>query len=169
MSPGANYTALQILSLQHSVKMTSSKQLCETENGSYDAHNAGEGYKKIAKRCQLALFTVWNVIKRWQFNGTAEIWKTKKTLGESCSYAGQKGKSKSPFDCKKPPGRFSRLRSGGALCSDDCTNKNFMEESAEETLTCILIIKSNVRSMQWNIHRSLMHFGNKCCGLMKLK
>lgn len=42
-----------------------------------------------------------------------------------------------------------------------------MEESVKENLTCVLI-KSNVRSMQWNIYRSLMCFGNKCCELMKL-
>ena len=51
-----------------------------------------------------------------------------------------------------------------------CTKKTLMEDSVEEpNLTCILIIKSNVSSLQWNIYRSLMHFGNKCCGLMKLK
>ena len=38
-----------------------------------DAHNAGEGYKKIAKRCQFAVSTVRNVIKRWQFRGTVEV------------------------------------------------------------------------------------------------
>ena len=86
-----------------------------------DAHNAGED-KKIPKRCQLAVSTVRTVFKRWQLRGTVEVkmrWKTNKTLGENCSYAGQKGKSKPPFYCRKPAGRFSRLRSGGApfLCA----------------------------------------------------
>ena len=54
--------------------MGSSKQLCETlKMKVIDAHNAGEGYKKIAKRCQLAVSTVRNVIKRWQFRGTVEV------------------------------------------------------------------------------------------------
>lgn len=38
-----------------------------------DAHNAGEGYQKIAKRCQLAVPTVQNAIKRWQIRGILEI------------------------------------------------------------------------------------------------
>uniref|UniRef100_A0A3Q3KMZ5 Tc1-like transposase DDE domain-containing protein n=1 Tax=Monopterus albus TaxID=43700 RepID=A0A3Q3KMZ5_MONAL len=54
--------------------MGSSKQLCKTlKMKVIDAHNAGEGYKKIAKRCQLAVSTVRNVIKRWQIRGTVEV------------------------------------------------------------------------------------------------
>lgn len=48
-----------------------SKHLCKTlKMKVIDAHNAGEGYKEIAKRCQLA---VRNVIKRRQFRGPAEV------------------------------------------------------------------------------------------------
>lgn len=38
-----------------------------------DAHKAGEGYKKIAKRFQVAVSSVRNVIKKWQLTGTVEV------------------------------------------------------------------------------------------------
>ena len=98
-----------------------------------DGHNAGEGYKKIVKYCQLALSTLTNGIKRRHFRGTVKV-----------------------------KMRSGTLRSGGA-------NKTFMEESVEENLTYVPIIKYNVTSMQQNIYRSLMHFSNKCCGLMNFK
>lgn len=81
-------------------------------------------------------------------------------------------KSKPPFDCKNPAARFSKTQERRCTvppCSDARTNKTFMEESVEENLTCVLIIKSNVRSMKRNIYRSLTCFGNKFCRPMKLK
>lgn len=82
-------------------------------------------------------------------------------------------KSKPPFDCKNPAARFSKTQERRCTvppCSDArCTNKTFMEESVEENLTCVLIIKSIVRSMKRNIYRSLTCFGNKFCRPMKLK
>uniref|UniRef100_A0A8C5DSB5 Transposase n=1 Tax=Gouania willdenowi TaxID=441366 RepID=A0A8C5DSB5_GOUWI len=59
---------------KHSATMGSSKKLCKTEKIKViDAHNAGEGYKKIAKRFQLAVSTVRGIIKRWQVRGTVEV------------------------------------------------------------------------------------------------
>ena len=84
--------------------MGSSKQLCKNlKMKVIDVHSAGDGHEKIAKRCQLAVSTMGNC------KGQDEIWKTKKTLGENCLYAGQRGKSKSPFDCRKPVIEITKL------------------------------------------------------------
>ena len=170
-----NTLTLQTL-CEHSATMGSSKQLCKTlKMKVIDAHNAGEGYKKIAKRCQLAVSTVQNVIKRWQFRGTVEVkmrsGRPRKLWERTARMLVRKANQNPHLTAKNLQ---EDLADSGVVvhCSTVqrcCTNKTFMEESVEENLTCILIIKSNVRSMQRNIYRSLMRFGNKCCGLMKLK
>lgn len=54
--------------------MGSSKQLARTlKLRIVDAHKAGEGYKKIAKRYQMPISSVRNVIKKWQSSGTVEV------------------------------------------------------------------------------------------------
>ena len=105
--------------------------------------------------------------------GEDEIWKTKKTLRENCSYSGQKSKSQPPFNVKNTCRRIQLTEewwSTVTLCRDTHTNKTFMEESAEENLTWVLIMNSSIRSMRQNISRSLMSLGNECCvTIMKLK
>lgn len=54
--------------------MGSSKQLCRTlKLKIVDTHKAGESYKKIAKRFQMPISSVPNVIKKWQSSGTVEV------------------------------------------------------------------------------------------------
>lgn len=54
--------------------MGSSKQLSRTlKLRIVDAHNAGEGHKKTAKRYQTPISSVWNVIMKWQSSGTVEV------------------------------------------------------------------------------------------------
>lgn len=54
--------------------MGSSKQLSrKLKLKIVDAHKAGEGYKKIAKRFQMPISSVRNVIKKWQSSGTVEV------------------------------------------------------------------------------------------------
>lgn len=38
-----------------------------------EAYKTGEGYKKLAKRFQLAVSSVRNVVKKWQLTGTVEV------------------------------------------------------------------------------------------------
>ncbi|XP_062914937.1 uncharacterized protein LOC134351933 [Mobula hypostoma] len=75
-----HFTAVDLRTLtpqtlsQQSAAMGSSKQLPSTlKINMIDAHKAGEGYKKIAKRFQVAVSSVRNVIKKWQLTGTVEV------------------------------------------------------------------------------------------------
>ena len=178
MSAGANFKALQIVWLfkpcvntqQPWVPVSSCVKL---KMKVLDARNAGDGYKKIAKCCQLAVSTVWNVIERWQIRATVEV---KMRSGRS----------------RKLSERTAHMLVRKANQDPHLTAKNLQEDLADSGVVvhhstvqrCLhkqdlhgrvsrrkpyLIIKSNVRSMQRNIYSSLMRFGSKCCGLMKWK
>ncbi|CAL1591304.1 unnamed protein product [Knipowitschia caucasica] len=59
---------------QQSPAKVSNRQLPESlKLKMIDAHKAGEGYKKIAKRLQVPIPSVRNVIKKWQLTGTVEV------------------------------------------------------------------------------------------------
>lgn len=72
--------------------MGSSQQLTEPT----DVYKAGRDYKKISECFQLAVFTVQNVIKKWQLRGTVEVKtrseRTRKLSAKTARLLGRKTK-----------------------------------------------------------------------------
>ena len=98
--------------------MGSSKQLSrKLKLKIVDAHKAGEGYKKRAKRFQMPISSVRNVIKKWQSSGIVEVKARsgRKNIRQNSSQDCEKSKSKPTFDCTIPPERSGRHWSFGTL------------------------------------------------------
>lgn len=100
------------------------------------------------------------------YGGHDGICKTKKTY--NCLYYMpiRQANYKKKNSLQKLAGRFIRLSSGFAWWRDACTDKTLQAGLVEENVTCAIIIKFNISTMQHNIYWRLMCFGNKCCGLL---
>ncbi|KAJ8353635.1 hypothetical protein SKAU_G00212020 [Synaphobranchus kaupii] len=139
-----------------------------------DAHKAGEGYKKMAKCIQVAVSSVRNIIKKWQLTGSVEV----------------KLRSGRP---RKLSERTTRRIVRKANQNPRLTAKDLQEDLAGfgVVVHCSTVqqhlhkydLHGRVmrrkpflrphhkipRQTFAKEHTSLMHFGNKSCGLMKLK
>ncbi|CAJ0944969.1 unnamed protein product [Ranitomeya imitator] len=73
-NPGTWWKDPTLTLCQNTAAMGSSKQMPRTlKIKIVEAHKAGAGYKKIAKRFQVALSSVRHLIKKWQLPGSVEV------------------------------------------------------------------------------------------------
>lgn len=150
---------------QQSAAMSWSKQLLSALiMEMIDAHKAGKGDKKIAEEVfQVSMSSFLNVIKKWQLPGAFEVMIRSERPRKTATRVTR-------TETQNPHLTVEELQEGMPdswswfiveLFSNTCTKMDFMEESSEENLSCVLTTKFSIRSLQNNIWTSLMHFASK--------